>query len=83
MGSGGNNYSKGKLQKYALPEKAPQATGQLYDLSKDPGETTNLFFSEPEKCRELQVLLKKLTVKPNGRSAPKDRKPIGRSFLAE
>ena len=74
-GSGGNDYSKGILQKYALPEKAPEATGQLYNLAEDPGETTNLFFSEPEKRRELQALLKKLTVKNNGRSAPKNRKP--------
>jgi hypothetical protein len=76
MGSGGNNYDTGILQKYALPEKAPEATGQLYNLAEDPGETTNLFFSEPEKRRELQALLKRLTVKENGRSAPKNRKPV-------
>lgn len=74
-GSGGNNYQKGNLQKYALPEKAPRATGQLYNLAEDSGETTNLFYSEPEKRRELQTLLKKLTDKENGRSAPKNRKP--------
>ena len=76
-GSGGNNYSKGILQKYALPDTAPQAAGQLYNLAVDPGETTNLFFSEPEKRRELQTLLGRLTVKENGRSALKNRKPIG------
>ena len=75
-GSGGNNYGQGMLQKYALPEKAPEATGQLFNLAEDPGETTNLFFSEPGKRRELQALLKKLTVKNNGRSAPKNRKPL-------
>jgi len=74
--SGGNDYSKGILQKYALPETAPEAPGQLYNLAKDPGETKNLFFSEPEKCRELQDLLKKLTAKENGRSAPRNRKPL-------
>jgi arylsulfatase A-like enzyme len=74
--SGGNDYSKGILQKYALPETAPEAPGQLYNLAKDPGETTNLFFSEPEKRRELQALLKKLTAKENGRSAPRNRKPM-------
>jgi arylsulfatase A-like enzyme len=76
-GSGGNNYSRGNLQKYALPEKAPKATGQLFNLAQDPGETTNLFFTDSEKRRDLQALLKKLTVKANGRSAPKNRKPIG------
>lgn len=75
MGSGGNNYDKGNLQKYALPEKAPSATGQLYNLADDPGETTNLFFEQPEKRRQLQELLKKLTDKTNGRTAPKIRKP--------
>jgi arylsulfatase A-like enzyme len=82
-GSGGNNYSKGNLQKYALPENAPKADGQLYNLAEDPGETTNLFFTESEKRRELQDLLKKLTVKTNGRSAPMNRKPMGIKVIAE
>jgi arylsulfatase A-like enzyme len=77
VGSGGNKYDKGILQKYALPEKAPEATGQLYNLMEDPGETTNLFFSHPEKRQELQELLKKLTAPSKGRSAPTNRKPIG------
>lgn len=77
MGSGGNNYSRGNLQKYALPETAPDATGQLFNLADDPGETTNLFFSQSAKRRELQALLKDLTSKEDGRSAPKNRKPIG------
>lgn len=76
MGSGGNRYDKGNLQKYALPEKAPTATGQLYNLAEDLGETTNLFFEESKKRQELQDLLKKLTAKTNGRSAPKNRKPM-------
>lgn len=74
--SGGNDYDKGILQKYALPEKAPEATGQLYDLAEDPGETTNLFFAEPKKRQELQALLEKLTDKENGRSAARNRKPL-------
>ena len=77
MGSGGNNYSKGNLQKYALPETAPKATGQLFNLAVDPGETKNLFFAESSKRRELQALLRKLTPRKNGRSAPKNRVPIG------
>jgi arylsulfatase A len=75
-GSGGNDYQQEEfLMKYALPESAPGATGQLYDLAKDPGEQVNLFFSEAEKCRELQELLGQL--KSGGRSAPLDREPLG------
>ncbi len=77
MGSGGNNYTRGNLLKYALPETAPDATGQLFNLAKDPAETTNLFFSESGKRKELQALLKKLTSKDGGRTAPVNRKPIG------
>lgn len=73
--SGGNNYSKGFMVQYMLPETEPNATGQLYDLDKDPGETTNLFFKESRKRKELQELLRRL--KESGRSAPKGRKPIG------
>ena len=73
MGSGGNNYSKGTMKDYALPELAPDATGQLYNLKSDPGETTNLFFKEEAKRKELQKLLEHL--KSSGRSAPRGRKP--------
>lgn len=76
MGSGGNGYDKGLLAAYALPELAPKATGQLYNLKTDPGETTNLFFTEEAKRKELQQLLEKL--KTSGRSAPRGRKPMGR-----
>ncbi|HYW78539.1 MAG TPA: arylsulfatase [Thermoguttaceae bacterium] len=82
-GSGGNSYDKGILQKYALPEMAPDAPGQLYNLAEDPGETKNLFFSESEKRRELQTLLKTLTAKENGRSARKNRKPMGIKRMTE
>jgi arylsulfatase A len=75
MSSGGNNYSKGFMSQYLLPETAPKATGQLFHLGKDPGETTNLFFLESQKRKELQALLSNL--KTSGRSAPKVRKPIG------
>jgi len=75
MRSGGNDYSKAFKGIYFLPEKEPNATGQLYDLTKDPAETTNLFFKKSEKRKELQQLLEKL--KKSGRSAPRVRKPIG------
>ena len=74
-GSGGNHYDRGVMKKYAIPETEPEAPGQLYDLEKDPGETTNLFFKEAARRKQLQALLKKL--KETGRSAPKGRTPIG------
>lgn len=74
QGSGGNNYDNESLIKYALPETAPNAPGQLYDLSDDPGETTNLYFTESEKRTELQKLLAQL--KSSGRSAPMSREPL-------
>ncbi|MFK7766050.1 MAG: arylsulfatase [Mariniblastus sp.] len=74
-GSGGNGYDKGNMKKYALPEKAPEAPGQLYNLADDPGETNNLYFANESKRVEMQVLLEQL--KSSGRSAPKVREPIG------
>jgi arylsulfatase A len=75
-GSGGNGYDKGMLLKYALPETAPEAPGQLFNLASDPGETTNLYFLEPEKCQEMQDLLEQLTDRENGRTAPKNRRAL-------
>lgn len=72
-GSGGNNYSRGPLAKYALPDIVPEATGQLYNLKADPGETKNLFFQAEAKRRELKALLESL--KTSGRSAPTNRQP--------
>lgn len=74
-GSGGNNYEKGFLKKYVLPETALGAPGQLYDLSEDPGETTNLYHINARKRMELQKLLMEL--KSSGRSAPKNRQSLG------
>jgi arylsulfatase A-like enzyme len=75
QGSGGNGYDKDPMKRYALPETEPEAPGQLYKLAEDPGETTNLYFKAPEKCGEMQALLKKL--KDSGRSAPTGRVPLG------
>ena len=77
VGSGGNNYAKGQLEKFVLPELAPKAEGQLYHLAQDPGETKNLFFSEASRRVEMQALLAQTCDKENGRSAPRGRKPIG------
>ena len=71
-GSGGSNYSRDGewgLKQYALPEKAPDAPGQLYNLKDDPGETNNLYFKEPAIRKALQAKLEEL--KKSGRSAPK------------
>jgi arylsulfatase A len=70
-GSGGSNYSRDGewgLKQYALPEKAPEAPGQLYNLESDPGETNNLYFKHPEKVKELKAKLEEY--KKSGRSAP-------------
>lgn len=67
-GSGGNGYEKGELLRFALPDAAPTAPGQLYHLATDPGETNNLYFKEPEMMAKLKSLLE--SSKANGRSAP-------------
>jgi arylsulfatase A-like enzyme len=70
-GSGGNNYArKGRwgMNQYVLAEKAPKAPGQLYNLDKDPGETTNLYFEHPGIVKELKAKLEEF--KTSGRSAP-------------
>lgn len=72
-GSGGNGYEKGVMKPYAIPDTAPNAEGQLYNLEKDPGERVNLYFEEVEKRKQMQELLQKL--KSSGRSAPLGRKP--------
>jgi len=71
QGSAGSNYDNdgewGMLE-YALPEKAPDAPGQLYDLKNDPGETTNLYFEHPDIVKALKTQLDEY--KKSGRSAP-------------
>ena len=42
--------------------------GQLYDLTADPGETTNLYFDNADKVQELTALLERY--KSEGRSRP-------------
>jgi len=57
-GSGGNNYKRQpRLQQYLLPESAPDAPGQLYDLQADPGETRNLYAKHPNIAARLKRLL--------------------------
>ncbi len=69
QGSGGNRYESSRLlQEYRLPENAPNAPGQLYDLETDPGETKNLYFEHPKIVDELESLLEASI--ESGRSAP-------------
>jgi arylsulfatase A-like enzyme len=66
--SGGNNYAQPELNPFALVDTAPDAPGQLYDLAKDSGERTNLYFKHPEIVAELKALLDQS--KWTGRSRP-------------
>ena len=73
MGSGGSNYNQDGewgLKQYALPEKAPGASGQLYNLKSDPGEKDNLYFKRPEIVKRLKRLLE--STKKMGRSIRSD-----------
>ena len=68
-GSGGNRYENDLgLKPFHLPDAAPDAPGQLYNLATDPGETTNLYFKRPEIVTELKALLEQS--KSTGRSRP-------------
>ncbi len=66
-GSGGNRYDNNpELKPFDLPDSAPNAPAQLYDLSADPGETDNLYDKNPELAKELKSLLEQ--TKSAGRS---------------
>lgn len=56
-GAGGNDYNNPLLRPFALPEAAPDAPGQLYNLAYDPGERMNLYSRHPEIVRRLKSLL--------------------------
>ena len=68
QGSGGNDYSREQLKPYALPDSAPDAPGQLYDLEADPGETHNLYHDRPDVVERLKSQLDRAV--REGRSAP-------------
>ena len=60
-GSGGNNYDRERsdwsMKPFKLPDTAPDAPGQLYNLATDPGETTNLSAKHPELVAQLKALI--------------------------
>jgi arylsulfatase A-like enzyme len=55
-------------RKLSSKSKLPEA--QLYDLSKDPGETTNLFAANPEKAKELLSALEKDVLRGRSTDGP-------------
>ena len=68
-GSGGNRYENNPgLKPFSLPDTAPDAAGQLYNLEMDPGEKTNLVLQRPDIAAELNELLERS--KSTGRSRP-------------
>jgi arylsulfatase A-like enzyme len=70
-GSGGNNYQRDGawgMKPYALKNTDPDASGQLYDLATDPGETHNLYSKHPEIVESMKAQLEGF--KKSGRSAP-------------
>ncbi len=72
-GSGGNNYeSNPGLKRFIIPDSAPRAPGQLYDMKNDAGETKNLYFERPEVVKELKVLL------DESKSSGRTRTPVAR-----
>ena len=67
--SGGNRYGPGgKLADWYLPDTAPDAPGQLYNLKDDPGETKNLYHEHPGIVKRLKAKLEEF--KASGRSVP-------------
>jgi len=59
VGSGG--FSDGFDKAYrAVSAGEGGPTAQLYDMQKDPGETTNLFFAEPEVVKKLAAELEQI-----------------------
>ena len=61
------------LQPFALPDTAPDAPGQLYNLESDPGETMNLYFKNAEIVRDMKALLE--SSKVQGGSASRITRP--------
>ena len=68
QGSGGNKYKAPRLKAYSLKGSDPQVSGQLYNLTTDPGETKNVYSKHPEIVKRMKAQLEEF--KKNGRSAP-------------
>jgi len=57
-----------RVNTYALPDTAPGHKSQLYNLETDHGETTNLYFKNPEMVEKLGEQLRQ--IQEAGRSTP-------------
>ncbi len=66
-GSGGNNYQRGQLKQYYIPDPT-DAPAQLYNLNTNPGETRNLYKQQAETAAHLKEQLDKY--RTQSRSAP-------------
>ena len=65
-GSGGDNYERDGhwgAKRFALPDRSPEAPGQLYHLQRDPGERQNLYFEHPEMVERLKRELERITAR--------------------
>ena len=57
-------YVHGKIGSGAIKKgkKSKDSIGELYDLTSDIGETTDLATKHPEKLKEMQELFKEISV---------------------
>jgi arylsulfatase A-like enzyme len=80
------NYGWAPLQGVAVADhkyiRAPRA--ELYDLARDPGETSNLFTEDPPRASALErVLAELLAANPAGTDARRELSDADRARLAE
>ncbi len=68
--TGDDNGRQGEPQWFreARGYSAHTSAGELYDLSRDPGQRLNRYDVEPEKVRELAALMEQYVL--SGRSTP-------------
>lgn len=66
--------SGGSLKPVLIEPKAGEALYELYDLEKDPGETTNLYFEHPEVVNRLKEKITNII--QNGRSTDGEPQPF-------
>ncbi|MCG1037444.1 sulfatase-like hydrolase/transferase [Polaribacter sargassicola] len=66
--------SGGSLKPVLIEPEEGEALFELYDLEKDPGETTNLYFKHPEVVQKLQEKITNII--KNGRSTEGEPQPF-------
>ena len=65
--------SGGSLKPVIMEPKPDEALYELYNMDKDPGETTNLYFEHPEIVKRLKDKISKIII--NGRSTDGNPQP--------